>query len=64
VRAEDGGLQVAISFPTTLLVTVFPLTNVRSIETLICSPANTINGDNQVIASVDSESSGAGVLQT
>ena len=64
VRAEDGGLQVAISFPTTLLVTVFPLTNVRSIETLICSPANTINGDNPVIASVDSESSGAGVLQT
>ena len=34
-RAADGGLQVAISFPTTLLVTVLPLTKVRLIETLI-----------------------------
>jgi len=64
VRAEAGGLQVAMLFPTTLLLMIFPLTKVRSIETLIWSPANTSNGDNPVIAIVDSESSGAGVLQT
>ena len=63
-RAAEGGLQVAISFPTTLLVTVFPLTNRKSMDTLICSPVKTINGDNPVIAIVDSLSSGDGVLQT
>ena len=63
-RADDGGLQVAISFPTMLFVTVFPFTNVRSSETSICSPAKTINGESPVMAIVNSVSSGDGVLHT
>ena len=63
-RTADGGLQVTISFPTKFLVTVFPLTNPKSMETFICSPAKTINGDSPVMAIVNSVSSGDGVLQT